>query len=243
MMSKTRMTNLVKEFRVAEVAAGLEEKPELLGFQDEKGRNWLHLCASVNVSTEPSRGAKKKPGVKRSDAVKLAALLLDQGIDVNEPAFTEGNWEATPLWYAVGRGRNLPLARFLLESGSTPEHCLWSASFQEDTAFIKLLVEAGASLEAVAENETPLCGAVKWSRFKGAKALLDAGANPNYRDPFDMTALHYMLKKGSDKKHFRMFVEHGARGDIPNAKGDTAAAIMLRKRDPDFHRLAKQLTG
>ncbi|MEJ2131099.1 MAG: ankyrin repeat domain-containing protein [Gammaproteobacteria bacterium] len=243
MISKTKMTELVKEFRVREVAAGLDEKPELLAHRDEKGRNWLHLCASVNVSAKPSRGAKKKPGVKRSDAVTLAALLLDRGIDVNEPAFTEGSWQATPLWYAIGRGRNLPLARFLLKSGSTPEHCLWAASFHEDKEFIELLVDAGANLEAVAEAETPLLGAVKWSKFKSARVLLDAGADPNFRDASGMTALHYMLKKGSDKKHFRMFVEHGARGDIPNAKGDTAAAIMSRKRDPAFRRMAAQLTA
>jgi hypothetical protein len=46
-----------------------------------------------------------------------------------------------------------------------------------------------------------------------------------------MTALHYMRKKGSDARHFRMLIEHGARGDIPNGKGETAAEIMGRKRN------------
>lgn len=242
-ISKTRMQNLVKEFRVDEVAAGLREKPALLKYRDERGRNWLHLCASVNVSTAWSRGASKKPGVNPRDSVKLAALLLDRGIDVNAPAFTEGSWRATPLWYAIARGRNLPLARFLLHSGSTPEHCLWAACFHEDPKTIGLLVDAGAPLEAVAEEETAMLGAVKHSKFKAVELLLKAGANPDFQDITGMTALHYMLKKTSDRKHFRMFVEHGARGDIPNADGDAAAAVMLRKRDPEFHRLAKQLAG
>ncbi len=235
MISKTRMQNLVKEFRVDEVAAGLRETPDLLQFRDERGRNWLHLCGSVDVS--------KKRGLNPKDSVRLARLLLDRGIDINGPAFTEGDWHATPLWYAVARGRNIALAKFLLEFGSTPEHCLWAACFYEDPKMVNLLVEAGAPLEAVAERETPLLGAVKYSKFKAARMLLDAGSNPDFQDVRGMTALHYMLKKASDKKHFRMFVERGARGDIRNAEGDTAAAIMLRKRDPDFHRMAKQLTG
>ena len=177
MISKTRMQNFVKEFRVDEVAAGLREKPALLKYRDERGRNWLHLCASVNVSTVWSRGASKKPGVNPRDSVKLAALLLDRGIDVNAPAFKEGNWQATPLWYAVARGRNLPLARFLLDSGSTPEHCLWAACFHEDPKTIGLLVDAGAPLEAVAEEETAMLGAVKHSKFKAVELLLKAGAN------------------------------------------------------------------
>ena len=160
---------------------------------------------------------------------------------MNEPAFTEDSWQATALWYATGRGRNLALARFLLEAGSTPEHCLWSAAFQEDEPFIKLLVGAGADLEAIAEGTTPLLGAARQSKFRAARWLLEAGANPDFQDDGGMTALHYMLKKGSDKAHFRLFVEHGARGDIPNAEGITAAAAMLRKRDLEFHQLAKRL--
>ena len=243
MISKTRMLNLVKEFRVAEVSAGFREAPDLLGYHDDRGRNWLHICASVNVSTKYSRGAQMKSDVSPRDSVQLAALLINQGIDVNEPAFTEGSWQATPLWYAIGRGRNLSLARYLLESGSSPEHCLWAACFHEDPPFIKLVVDSGASLEAIAEGETPLLRAVKNSKFKAAKLLLDAGSNPDFKDASGMTALHYMLKKGSDQKHFRMFVQQGARGDIPDPNGKTAAAIMLRKRDPDFHRLASRLSG
>jgi hypothetical protein len=36
-----------------------------------------------------------------------------------------------------------------------------------------------------------------------------------------MTALHYMLKKSSDKKHFAMFIASGALGDVPNKSGET----------------------
>lgn len=98
-------------------------------------------------------------------------------------------------------------------------------------------------LDAVAEQETPLLHAVKYSRFRGAEALFEAGADPNYRDVRGMTALHYMLKKNSDIRHFRMFAEHGARGDIPDRDGRTAAGILARKRAPAFHAVASQLAS
>ena len=229
MVSKTRLLKYLKDASVEPLLAGLDESPELLQFKDERGRNWLHLCASVS-----------KPKF-RAPSTRLAEGLLARGLEINAPAFTEGTWHATPLWYAVARGQNIELASYLLEYGSTPEHCLWAASFNEDLDMLDLLIEYGAKLEAVAEAETPLLGAVKWSKFKAARFLLSVGADPNYLDAKQMTALHYMLKKSSDFKHFDMFVMHGAKGDIANADGQTARAIMRRKRDKHFHDLADRL--
>src|SRR5262249_2097768 len=67
--------------------------------------------------------------------------------------------------------------------------------------------------------------------------LLKQGADANYQDSKGMTALHCMLKKGVDKKYVRMFLDYGAKTDIKNKAGATAAAIMVRKRDPDFRRM------
>jgi len=70
---------------------------------------------------------------------------------------------------------------------------------------------------------------------------LKLGADVNFQDPKKMTALHYMLKKESDKKYVRMLVEHGARGDLENGNGVTAAEIMMRKRDPELRDMAARL--
>ena len=50
----------------------------------------------------------------------------------------------------------------------------------------------------------------------------------------------YRRKKGSDKKYIRMLMRYGARGDVKNAKGITAAEIMSRKRDPEFRKMAEE---
>ena len=234
MISKTRMLELIKGLCWRDVEAGLAEKPSLIEFRDQRGRNWLHLCCGVNP---------KRRSLRAADSVKTADVLLRAGLDVNEEAFREGDWKATPLWYAVGRGENLTLAKYLLEQGSDPNHCLFAAAFRNDVPAIKLLVESGADIDPVVEDGTPFLGAVRWSRFRGAEALLELGADVNFQDSRGMTALHYMLKKGSDERHFRTMIKHGARGDLRNGDGVTAAEIMRRKRAPTFRSMVTQLSA
>ena len=163
------------------------------------------------------------------------------GLDLDREAFREGSWRATPVWYAIARGRNLPLAKHLLGRGADPNHCLWAAGFNDDIAAIRLLLAHGADVDPVAEDETPFLAAVKTSHFASARVLLEHGADPDFRDSRGMTALHYMLRKSSAPEHFAMVVRHGARGDVENADGATAAALLARKRDPRLRRLADQL--
>jgi hypothetical protein len=233
MISKTSLTALVKEFRSKEVDDALAERPDLLSIRDERGRNWLHLCCGVN----PKR-AKLKP----EDSVKTAEVVLRHGLDLNQEAFTEGAWKATPLWFAIARGENLMLAEFLLKRGANPNYCLWAAAFVENIEAIRLLIRYGANVNDPSDvQESPFLSAIKWSHFKAAEELLKLGADVDYQDRTGMTALHYMVKKSSDKKYFAMMIAHGARGDIRNKDGVTAAELMRKKRDPQFQKMADQL--
>jgi predicted nuclease of predicted toxin-antitoxin system len=67
------------------------------------------------------------------------------------------------------------------------------------------------------------------------------GADVNFQDSKKMTALHCLLKKIGDKKHVRMLIRYGARGDIKNAYGATAAETMIRRRDSEFRDMGSQL--
>jgi len=229
MLSKTAMLSLVKELRWKETQEGLAQKPDRLRARDKRGRSWLHLACAVDVS--------KRRSASR-DSIQVAKVLLALGLDINDAAFTEENFKATPLWYAIAFGKNIPLAKFLLSRGADPNYCMFAAAYNDDAAAIRLLVGHGAPIDPVAEGDTPLLSAVQWSRFKAAEELLKQGANPDYRNAAGMTALHCMLKKGVDKRHFRMFLGYGPRTDIPNKAGATAAQIMLKKRDPAFGRMA-----
>lgn len=107
-VSKTRMLELVKGFRAAEVDAALMANPKLKDVRDERGRNWLHVCC----------GQKVKKGQEK-DSIKTAEVLLRHGYDMSAAAFTEGTWKATPVWFAISRGENKPLAEFLLKKAPT----------------------------------------------------------------------------------------------------------------------------
>ena len=237
MASKTRLLAMVKALDSSAVAEALRDSPELLKYRDEKGRNWLHLCCGIDIKSDERKAA---------ESIKIANALLKAGIDINQAAFTEAEWKATPLWYVIARGRNLVLAEHLLKLGSNPNYCLWAAAWNRDIPAIRLLVRYGADVNDSAgddlpENESPFLFAIKWSHFDSAEELLKLGADVNYQDRKGMTALHYMLKKGSDPKHIAMVVRHGARGDIPDKKGVTAIDLLRRKRDPGLRKLADAL--
>ena len=231
MVSKTRMIDLVKAFDAQGVDSALTQSSDLMTWRGEKGRNWLHLLCGVEI----------KSGRDPAASLRTADVLVRHGLDVSSPAFTEGNWKATPVWFSISRGRNLALARWLLEAGADPNFSLWAAAFNNDLEAIRLLLSFGAELEDPSVDETPFLGAVQWSHFDAAEEFLRHGANVNARDSTGMTALHYMLKKGSDKRHFLPLIAAGARGDVPDSDCQTARAIMRRKKDPDFHRMAEQL--
>ena len=222
-MSKTRLFQAIKALDVDAVAALLAATPKLIRVTDDRRRDPLHFLCSLPADPKTS-----------SRSLALARRLLDAGLDVNAPAFVEGVFQATPLWYAISRGSNLPLARFLLKHSSTPENSLWAAAFADNVEAIDLLVKSGASLDPVAEDETPFLGAIKWSRFTAAERLLRHGANVNFQNSKGVTALHMVLKKNSDRKHVEMLLRHGADPTIRSKDGKTSLDLVARRRDKTY---------
>ena len=160
-------------------------------------------------------------------------MLLAHGLDLDAEAFTEDAWKATPLWFAIARGRNLLLAEYLLERGCDPNYALWAAAFNDDLEAIDLLVGYGAIVDDPSvPDETPFLSAVKVSHFQPAGRLLDHGADVNVQDPKGMTALHYMLKKQSDKAHFEMLVAHGRAVTSPIGRASPRSTSCARSAIP-----------
>lgn len=226
MVSRTSLTEQVKAFDARGVLAGLDARPDLLPVRDDKGRSWLHLVAAQPVEGDPQKAAT---------SIALAGGLIARGLDMNDAAFTEGpngEWRATPLWYAISRGRNLPLARDLLERGCDPDHSMFAAAWNRDVEAIRLLRKHGAPLRPDMLVET-----IGWSRFEAAEEFLRQGADPNVTDAKGRTALHMMLAKDTAPEHLAMVIRYGARTDIPGPDGRTVAEILKRKKDPAYRAL------
>jgi uncharacterized protein len=117
--SKTRMLSLVKALDWKAIASALADHPALLSYRSPRGENYLHVCCGIDIA---------KRGLRSADSIKTADVLLKAGLDVNREAFREGEWKATPLWYAIGRGKNIALAKHLLKRGAMPEYCLWESA-------------------------------------------------------------------------------------------------------------------
>jgi len=118
---------------------------------------------------------------------------------------------------------------------------MFAAAYNNDVASIRLLAENGAEIDPSAEDSTRFLFAIQWSRFQAAEQLLKLGANVNWENSKQMTALHYLLKKGSDLRYIRMLFRRGAGTDLKDAQGKTAAEIMACKRDPEFRKLVAQV--
>lgn len=233
MSSKTRMLKLVRGLRSRELRSEIRSDGRFLSFRDAKGRNLLHLCCGVDV---------RRRGLSASESIRTADVLMDAGIDVNTPAFREDEWEATPLWFAVAFGDNVALARHLLRRGSTPRHCLWAAVNRDNPSAIRLLLRSGADDPSNAEG-SPLLAAVDWKKPAAAAELLRLGADVDHQDGAGRTPLHLALEKRRDNGFVRLLVDHGARGDIPDARGRTAVELMMRRRDPELREMARTLAS
>ena len=117
--------------------------------------------------------------------MRTADVLLAHGLDIDAEAFTEDAWKATPLWFAVARGRNLALAEFLLDRGCNPNYALWAAAFNDDFAAIGLLVAHGADhrgSRGAGRDAVPRGGEGQPLRLRRGQ-LLGHGADVNVQRP------------------------------------------------------------
>lgn len=98
------------------------------------------------------------------------------------------------------------------ESGNTPlgliADCSWGSEVREDAA--RLLLDRGADVNALSENEAPIIHACKgFHHHDMVKLLLERGANTEATDKRGHTALALAADHGNEKLT-RLLIEHGA---------------------------------
>jgi hypothetical protein len=136
--SKTALFEAAKRWNIDAVKTILMAAPALVEASDARGRRALHIACAVN----PDTGT-----LGEANGIKTVAALLEggAGLEIEVPMDEEeGDFRATPLWYAVARGENLPLVRFLLRHGADASYSLWAAVWRDDDALCRQLLRRTA---------------------------------------------------------------------------------------------------
>ena len=175
-MSKTALFAAARDWNASLVRQLLAQAPALAAARDAKGRTALHLGAGVAAGNKRDRIPA---------SIATARALLKGGADLNavHEIPDEGEvFPATPLWYALARGRNDRLAKFLLNEGADPNFCLWTVIWSNQPELVRLLLAAGAATEERFDGETPLIYAARLGREEAVLELVAAGADRSARD-------------------------------------------------------------
>src|SRR3954463_10208495 len=99
--AKTALFDAAQRWDAAAARALLKTAPALVNATDPKGRTALHLACA----TKPARDLGEPSGI----ATVTALLTAGADLEAEVPMPDEGDFRATPVWYAVARGENLPL--------------------------------------------------------------------------------------------------------------------------------------
>jgi hypothetical protein len=175
--SKTALFQAASRWDAAAIKALLEAAPALVTATDPRGRMAVHLACSVPPG---GKGLGEPNGIKTVTALLAAGTPLEAAVPMSEE---EGDFRANPLWYAVSRGRNPPLVKFLLKRGADAAYSLWSVVWRDDDVMCRELLKTKPRLNLVAHGETPIFYAARLQRLKTLALLIDAGADPSIPDP------------------------------------------------------------
>ncbi len=173
--SKTALFEAARRWDADAVRSILKAAPELASAADLRGRTALHVACAVT----PNKSLGEPDGIKTVTALLAAGADLEAAVPMDED---EGDFRATPLWYALSRGRNLALARFLLKRGADASYSLWTVVFQDDAVACRELLKARPRLNLRAHGETPIFYAARLRQLKTLELLIAAGADPTVPD-------------------------------------------------------------
>jgi ankyrin repeat protein len=192
--SKTALFEAAKAWNAATTKEVLEAAADLLTATDPRGRTALHLACAVKPGAA---------GLGEANGIRTVSVLLDAGADLEAEAPMEEDEEdfrATPLWFAVARGGNFPLVRFLLKRGADASYSLWAAVWRDDAVLCRELLKAKPRLNLKAHGETPIFYAARLQRLKTLDLLMEAGADPTIanrqgRDAIDIARARRLPKE------------------------------------------------
>lgn len=188
--------------------------------------------------------------IDQDDVPSLQAAVNRGAVGVNQRVPAPGYSTGAPLIALAARAGSLQILRFLIASGanvnaSTPVNetpLMLAAYFGGDEsgapadrhdAAVRLLVEAGASLENVPNNYTPLAYAAYNNRQRALRYLLEHGARVDAdavnRTAYVNTPLMMAAMQGH-REAVRMLLRAGADPLVRIHGGHTAREFAVKNR-------------
>jgi ankyrin repeat protein len=174
--SRTALFEAAKLWDVTKVKDILSAAPALAKTRDPRGRMAIHIACAA----QPGVKQGEPDGTKTVTALLKAGTPLEAEVPMDED---EGDFRATPIWYAYSRGENPPLVRFLIKRGADTSYSLWAAVWRDDEAMFRAFLKTRPRLNLRAHGETPIFYAARLQRLKTLKLLIAAGADPTIKDP------------------------------------------------------------
>jgi len=110
------------------------------------------------------------------------------------------------------------------------------AAFFGQPAAVKVLIAAGADVNAAAKNPlkvAALHAAVAGGKLEIVKAVLEAGAHPNAQQQVGFRALHEAGTK-ANRAMAELLLAHGADPSLPNDEGKSAIDLAREKGHAEF---------
>jgi uncharacterized protein len=187
--TKTAFFDAAKRWDAPALKWMLAVAPELLSATDPKGRMALHIACAV----KPRSGLGERVGIKTVTVLLDGGASLEAAVPMDED---EGDFRATPLWYAVSRGENLALVRFLLRRGADASYSLWAAVWRDDPVLCRALLQTKPRLNLRAHGETPTFYAARLKRLRTLELLIKAGADPGIVDSKGRDAVEIARPRG-----------------------------------------------
>jgi uncharacterized protein len=174
--SKSALFDAAKTWNAAAVKVILLAAPALVKATDPRGRMAIHIACAA----KPGAKQGEPSGIKTVTALLKAGAPLEAEVPMDED---EGDFRATPIWYAVARGENPHLVRFLLKQGADASWSLWAIVFRDNGSMCRDVLKTRPRLNLRAHGETPIFYAARLQRLKTLKLLIAAGADPTIKDP------------------------------------------------------------
>jgi ankyrin repeat protein len=235
-----------------------------LGDQKEVAEFLLSKGASVNADANIPSGTTPLHCAAFAGSRDVAELLIDHGADVNAEAGVRQKMR--PLDFAVRSARN-DMAKLLIDKGadtSQADFLLFQACRQVDKDLAELLIRKGADVNSKAwgDGDAPALEAIWFGYTKATKPadvprllgvlelLLDHGADPDAKDRWDWSLLHYACDNVDLTK---LLLDRGANPNVRTGwegltplhfvadKGNKAVTQLLLSRGADVN--AKDVDG